>query len=81
MQNTKWERKGMRWEKWVWDGKWAGEKGKKEDEWEVRGKYQELIPDNEEKQMEKLCFNCPHLSGETTGMGWQNGNHILISFN
>lgn len=37
--------------------------------------------DKEEKQMEKLCFNCPFLCEETTGVGWQKDNHILIGFN
>lgn len=37
---------------------------------------QELIPDNEEKLMEKLFYSVGR-----NGMGWQNNNHILISFN
>lgn len=43
------------------------------DEWEVGEGNQELIPDNEEKQMEKLCFNCPPLCGDTTGYGLAKG--------
>lgn len=44
----------------------------------MREENQELIPDNQEKQMEKLYFNCPLLCEETTGMGWQKDK--LISF-
>lgn len=62
-------------------GNEQGEKRREADEWEMRKANQDLIPDNEEKQMEMLCFNCPPLCGDTTGMGWQNDSHVLISFN